>query len=87
MLPDLQRFWSEELCSQQQINQVVEVSHVLGSVQRNWSQIGDLCKAKKSTTRSSPIGYWSEKSTIGWYFGIGQGSGKILHTCDRLIVN
>ena len=35
----------------------------------------DLCnKEKKATTRSSPIGYWSKGSIIGWYFGIGQGS-------------
>ena len=42
---------------------------------------------KKSTTRSSPIGYWSEGSTVGWYFGIGQGSGKIPFTCNLLIID
>jgi len=58
------------------VNQVAKVSHVLGSMH-----------AKKSTMRSSPIGYWSKGSTIGWYFGIGQGSGKILHTFNHLIVD
>ena len=52
------------------------------------SQIGDLCiKGKKATTRSSPIGYWSKDSTIGWYFEIGQDSGKIPYTCNYLIVD
>ena len=57
-------------------------------MQKSQSQIGDLCiKGKKATTRSSVIGYWSEGSTIGWYFGIGQSSGKISHTCNHLIIN
>ena len=57
-------------------------------MQKSQSQIGDLCiKGKKATTRSSLIGYWSEDSTIGWYFGIGQSSGKISHTCNHLIIN
>ena len=30
---------------------------------------------------------WSECSIVSWYFGIGQGSGKILYTCNRLIVD
>ena len=30
-------------------------------------------KGKKATTRSSPIEYWSEGLTVGWYFEIGQG--------------
>ena len=68
--------------------QVVGVSHVLGSVQRISHKL-EVCasKGKKTTTRSSPIGYWSEGSTVGWYFGIGQGSGKILYTCNCLIVD
>jgi len=40
------------------INQVGGVSHVQGSIQRCQSQIGDLCKTKKSTKKS--IRYWSE---------------------------
>ena len=52
------------------------------------SQIGDLCnKGKKPTIRSSPIGYWSKGSTVGQYFGICQGSGKIPYTCNRLIID
>ena len=48
----------------------------------------DLCiKRKKGITRSSPIGYWSKGSTIGWYFGIDHGSGKIPHTCNCLIID
>ena len=31
-------------------------------------------RGKKATTRSSTIEYWSEGSTVGWYFGIGQGT-------------
>ena len=62
--------------------------HVLGIVQISQSHIGDLCiKRKKATTRLSLIGYQSEGSTVGWYFGIGQDSGKILHTCKRLIID
>jgi len=38
-------------------NQVVGVSHILGSVQRSLSQIGNLCRTKKSTIRSCLIGY------------------------------
>ena len=41
----------------------------------------------KTTTRSSPIEYWSEGSTVGWYFRIDQDSGKIPHTCNHLIVD
>ena len=33
------------------------------------------------------FGYWSKGSIVGWYFGIGQGSGKILYTCNGLIVD
>ena len=52
------------------------------------SHIGDFCiKGKKATTRSSPIGYLSEGLIVSWYFGIGQGSGKILHSCNRLIID
>ena len=43
-----------------------------------------------TTTRSSPIGYWSEGSTVGRYFGIsldGWIVGKIRYTCNRLIVD
>ena len=70
------------------IIQVAGISHVLGSMQRSKSQIGDLCiKGKKATTRSSSIGYWSKSSTVGWYFEIGQGSGKIPHTCNHLIID
>ena len=57
-------------------------------MQKSYSQIGDLCiKGKKATTRSSPIGYWSEGSTVGWYFEIGQSSDKIPHTCNHLIID
>ena len=82
-------FLCEAVASQlQQSKGCCEVSHVLGSVQRSQSQIGDLCiKGKNATTKSSLIGYWSKCSTVGWYFGIGQGSGKILYTCARLIIN
>ena len=52
------------------------------------SQIGDLCiKGKKAITRASPIGYWSKGSTVSWYFEIGQISGKIPYTCNRLIID
>ena len=52
------------------------------------SQIRDLCnKGKKAVTRLSPIGYWSKGSTIGLYFWIGQGSGKIPYTYNRLIID
>ena len=51
-------------------------------------QIGDLCnKGKKATTKSSPIRYQSEGLAVGWYFGIGQGNGKIPHTCNCLIID
>ena len=70
------------------INQVAGVSHILGSMQRSQSQIENLYnKRKKVATRSSPIGYWSKSSTIGWYFGISQDSGKILYTCNHLIID
>ena len=52
------------------------------------SQVGDLCfKGKNATTRSNPIEYQSESSTVGWYFGIGQNSGKISYTCNHLVIN
>ena len=55
---------------------------------KNQSQIGDLyIKGKKATTKSSPIGYWSEDSPVGWYFEISQDNGKIPHTCNRLIID
>ena len=51
------------------------------------SQIGDLCiKGKKAITRSSPIEYWNEGSTVGWSFGITRVVGKIPYTCNCLIV-
>ena len=54
--------------------QVVGVSHVLEIHIKGQSQIGGLCiKGKKATTISNPIEYWSEGSTVGWYFEIGQG--------------
>ena len=55
--------------------QVARVSYVHESVQMVSHKL-EVCasKGKKTTTRSSPIGYWSESSTVGWYFGIGQGS-------------
>ena len=60
----------------------------IGINAKSQSQIRNLCiKGKKATTRSCPIGYWSESSTIGWYFGISQGNGKIFYTCNSLIVN
>ena len=76
VLFDLQRTLKQRTLQPTTINQVAGVSHVLGSVY-----------AKKSTTRSSPIGYWSEGSIVGWYFGIGQGCGKILYTCNYLIID
>ena len=55
---------------------------------RSQSQIEDLCvKEKKATTKSSLTGYWNESSTVGWYFEIGQGNGKISHICNHLIIN
>ena len=36
---------------------------------------------------SSSIGYWSEGSNVGWYFGIGQGSGKIPYTCNHMMID
>ena len=50
---------------------MLRVSHVVGSMY-----------AKKSSTKSVPIGDWSKGSTIGWYFGIVQGSDKISYTCN-----
>ena len=56
------------------IIQVAGVSHVLGSVQRGNHRLEILCiKEKKTTTRSSPIRYWNEGSTVGWYFRIRKG--------------
>ena len=54
---------------------MLEVSQVLGFVH-----------AKKSFTRLSPIGDWSEGSTVGWYFGIVQGSGQIPYAYDCLFL-
>ena len=52
------------------------------------SQIEDLCnKGKKATTISSSIGYWRKCSTVGWYFRIDQGNGKIPQTCNLLIID
>ena len=76
VLFDLQRTLKQRTLQPTTINQVAGVSYVLGSVY-----------AKKSTTRSSPIGYWSKGLTAGWYFRIDQGSGKIPHTCNRLIID
>ena len=42
---------------------------------------------KKTSTISSPIGYWIEGSTVDWCFGIGQTSGKIYYTCNHLIID
>jgi len=49
--------------------QVASVSHVLGSMQR-FSHKLEVCasKGKKATIRSSPIGYRSKGSNVGWYF-------------------
>ena len=47
----------------------------------------DLCIHEKVFTRSSPIENWSKSSTVGWYFGIVQGSGKISYTCNLLILD
>ena len=41
---------------------------------------------KKSSTRSSPIEELCKGLTVGWYFGIVQGSGKISYTCNRLLL-
>ena len=52
--------------------QVTGVIHVLGSMQRVSHKLEVYAsKGKKATIRTSPIGYWSEGSTISWYFGIG----------------
>ena len=55
--------------------QVAGVSHVLESMQRVIQKL-EVCtlKGKKAITRLSSIGYWSKSSTVGWYFGIAQGS-------------
>ena len=39
-----------------------------------------------NSTRASLIGDWNKGSTLGWYFGIGQGSGKIPYTYNRLFL-
>ena len=79
-------FLCEVIANQlQQSKDCYGVSHVLGFMQRSQSctrihakdqsQIGGLCiKGKKATTRSSPTGYWSKGSIVGWYFEIGQVS-------------
>ena len=68
--------------------QVAGVSHILGTC-KGVSHRLEICTTneKKATTRLSPIGYWSKSSSVGWYFGIGQGSSKISHTCNRLIID
>ena len=75
VLPDLQRALKWRTFRPTIVNQVVGVSHVLGFVH-----------AKKSSTRSSPIGYWSEDSIVGWCFGIVQGSDEILYTYNHLFL-
>ena len=86
MLHDLHRLWSKELCSQQQLFKLLELVTYWDSCK--WVSYEDLCnKGNKTTTISSLIGYWSECSTVDWYFGIGQGSGKILYTYNHLIID
>ena len=46
-----------------------------------------MIRAKEEvSTRASPTGDWSKGSTVGWYFGIVQGSGKIPYTCNYLFL-
>ena len=52
------------------------------------SQIGDLCiKGKNTTTRSSPIGYWSKVQLQVGISGQARVVGKIPYTCNHLIVD
>ena len=67
--------------------QVAGVSHVLGSVQRVSHKFKICVSRERRLLQDQVQGYWSEGSTVGWYFGIGQGSGKILYTCNHLIVD
>ena len=75
VLPDLQGALKWRTLQPTTIIQLLGVSHILGSVH-----------TKKSSTRSNPIGDGSKGSTIDWYLGIVQGSGKILYTCNRLFL-
>ena len=75
VLPDLQRALKWRTFRPTIVNQVVGVSHVLGFVH-----------VKKFSTRSSPIGYWSKGSIVGWCFGIVQGSDEIFYTYNRLFL-
>ena len=59
MLPDLQRTLKRRTLQLTTIIQLLGVSHVLGFMQR-----------KKSSTKSSPIGNWSKRSTVNWDLGI-----------------
>ena len=53
------------------------VSHILESVHHWLVMYWDSCIEQKDCCyKTSPIGYWSKGSTVGWYFGIGQGSKK-----------
>ena len=58
------------------INQLLGVNHVLG-----------LRAKEEVSTRSSPIKDWSKGLTVDWYFEIVQGSGKILYSSNRLILD
>ena len=63
-----------------------------------WSQLCTEIRTKKLVTdwrfvQQMKEGYYnnnqvlSKGSTVGWYIGIGQGSGKIPHTCNCLIID
>ena len=54
------------------------VSHIEGFMQKSQSCTGIHAK-EKTCTRSSPIRDWSNNSTVGWYFGIGQVVVKNLY--------
>ena len=44
------------------------------------------CIQEEVSTRANPIGDWSKDSTIGWYFEIDQGDGKIFYPCNCLFL-
>ena len=66
VLLDLHCWWSEKLCNLQHLFKLLKLV----------TYFGFFCESngKKTTTRSSPIGYWSKGSIVSWYFKIGQGS-------------
>ena len=44
------------------------------------------CIQEEISTRANPIGDWSKDFTVGLYFEIDQGDGKIFYTCDCLFL-